>query len=248
MEFAPPLVRGTLVRRYKRFLADVELDDGKIITIHCPNTGSMTNCQDVGADVWFSKSDNPNRKYAFTWELVAVKKRGLAGINTLRANSLVREALDAGRIKELQGYASIRSEVGYGVEKSRIDFLLEQPAANLKQPQRCYVEVKNVTLGGKAGVGYFPDAITQRGAKHLRELMEVRKQGHRAVLIFCVQHTQIKEVRPADHIDPMYGKALRQAIENGVEVLAYGVKLTPYEAEVKQRMTVVCPELELEMS
>ena len=244
MKFDPPLARGTLVRRYKRFLADVELDEGKIITIHCPNTGAMTNCQDVGADVWFSRSDNPNRKYAFTWELVAVQKRGLAGVNTLRANALVREALDGGRIKELQGYSSIRSEVGYGIEKSRIDFLLGNPDSS----KQCYVEVKNVTLGGKGGVGYFPDAITQRGAKHLRELMEVKKQGHRAVLIFCVQHSQIKEVRPADHIDPLYGKVLRKAMEHGVEVLAYGVKLTPYEAEIKQRLEVVCPEPELEPS
>lgn len=244
MKFDPPLLRGTLVRRYKRFLADVELDDGKIITIHCPNTGAMTNCQDVGADVWFSRSDNPNRKYAFTWELVAVQKRGLAGINTHRANPLVREALEMGRIKELQGYSSIRSEVSYGAEKSRIDFLLESPG----QKPPCYVEVKNVTLGGKGGVGYFPDAITQRGAKHLRELMAVCDQGHRGVLVFCVQHSQIKEVRPADHIDPQYGKVLREAIEHGVEVVAYGVKLSPYEAEIKQRLAVVCPELELEPS
>lgn len=242
MKFDPPLMRGTLVRRYKRFLADVEVEENKIITIHCPNTGSMKNCQDVGADVWFSKSDNPNRKYPYTWELVGVQKRGLAGINTTRANGLVKEGIEERKIKELLGYSEIRTEVAYGEENSRIDLLLSNPP-----DERCYVEVKNVTLGEKGGIGYFPDAITQRGSKHIRELMAVKKQGHRAVLLFCVQHSLIKEVRPANHIDPQYGQVLREAIAQGVEVLAYRVKISPYELIINQSLPVTCPELELEM-
>ncbi|MEE2729552.1 MAG: DNA/RNA nuclease SfsA [Pseudomonadota bacterium] len=235
MKFDPPLQQGTLVKRYKRFLADITLADGGELTLHCPNTGSMKNCNDPGSTVWFSDSGNPKRKYRHTWELVTVGKgaeQALAGINTGRANGLVKEAIEAGVISELQGYTGIRSEVKYGEENSRIDLLLESPQ------QRCYVEIKNLTLG-EGRIGYFPDAVTERGRKHLRELEAMVQQGHRAVLLFCVQHSGVTEARPADHIDARYGAALRQAQDAGVEVLAWQCDLSAEEIRIARPLPVV---------
>ena len=240
MKFDPPLQKARLIRRYKRFLADIELNDSSEMTLHCPNTGSMKNCQTPGSDVWFSISDNPKRKYPGTWEIVKVNDGFLAGINTNRANALVREAIENGCINYLQGYQSLKSEVPYGKERSRIDFLLEQNGVD----EKCYVEVKNVTLGdvdGKwAGLGLFPDSVTERGRKHLRELMAVKKH-HRAVLVFCVQHTGIEKVQPADVIDPEYGKALRLAIAAGVEVYAYRACISDKEIVLHKEIPVECP-------
>lgn len=221
---------GTLLRRYKRFLADVRLSDGSEITIHCPNTGSMKNCIVPESLCWFSHSDNPKRKYPHTWEVATVPGGHLAGVNTGRANALAERAILKGVITELQGYRSLRREVRYGQEKSRIDFLLE---GGLEEgPDLCYVEVKSVTLMDEPGQGLFPDAVSQRGSKHLRELIEVARNGHRAVLLFCVQHTGIEWVEPADLIDPHYGEMLRRASQAGVEIIAYGAAIEPAQAQL----------------
>lgn len=216
--------QATLLRRYKRFLADVRLPDGSELTLHCPNTGSMKNCVLPETPCWYSVSDNPKRKYANTLEVVTTPGGHLAGINTGRANGMVRDAILNGTIKELQGYSLIRQEVRYGEEKSRIDFLL---SGAVHDSRDCYIEVKSVTLMDAPGQGLFPDAVSQRGSKHLRELMTMVRQGHRAVLLYCVQHSCIEWVEPADAIDPLYGKTLREAIAGGVEVYAYGACIEP---------------------
>ena len=229
MKFPAPLQEAILIRRYKRFLADVELSSGEIITLHCPNTGSMKNCQQPGSRVWFTDSGNEKRKYPCTWQLVEVDGRYLVGINTGLSNSLVEEAIKDGIVSELQGYASVRREVPYGEQRSRIDLLLEDRE---KAAQRCYIEVKNVSLGLGRGLGEFPDAVTTRGQKHLEELMHISRQGDRAVLFFCVQHEGIDAVRPADEIDPEYGKLLRKAVATGVEVLAYAAEFDLEEGTI----------------
>ncbi len=221
--------QGRLLRRYKRFLADIELEDGEATTIHCPNTGSMKNCVLPGSACWFSTSANPKRKYPHTWELATTPGGFLAGVNTGRANKLVEAAIADGTIAELQSYRQVRREVRYGNEKSRIDLLLEDG------DRQCFVEVKSVTLMEEPGQGLFPDAVSSRGSKHLRELVSVVEEGQRAVLVFCVQHTGIEWVEPADAIDSLYGQTLRRAAEAGVEILAYGADIVPERAEVVLR-------------
>lgn len=231
MKFDAPLIQGVLIKRYKRFLADITLADGSELTVHCPNTGSMKNCAEPGSTVWLSDSGNPKRKYRHTWEMVSVGDVAVAGINTGRANGLVKEAILSGRIAELAGYDKLRSEVKYGDENSRIDLLLERAG------EQCYVEVKSLTLG-EGEVGYFPDAVTERGRKHLRELEAMVGQGHRAVLFFCVQHNGVKMAKPADHIDPKYGQALRQAHAAGVEVMAWQCDLSEAEITIARALPV----------
>lgn len=226
----PPLIAGTLLRRYKRFLADVRLDDGSDVTVHCPNSGSMKGCALPGSRVYLSRSPNLERKYPFTWELVQADGFW-AGINTGLPNRLVREAIEDGRVTELQGYQTIRPEVPYG-EQSRIDLLLEGPT------ERCFVEVKNVTLV-ENGRALFPDAVTVRGQKHLRELMRVVREGDRGVIFFTVQRGDGNAVSPADAIDPEYGRLLRLALENGVEALAYRALVTPEEIRLTERLPVM---------
>jgi len=230
MHLPPSLIAGTLVRRYQRFLADVRLADGTVVTAHCPNSGSMKGCNAPGSPVFLSRSDNPNRKLAYTWELVQANG-GWAGINTGLPNRLVREGIEDGTIRELQGYGQIRPEVRYGTN-SRIDLLLEG------SERRCYVEVKNVTLvdGDRA---LFPDAVTERGQKHLRELMEVVRQGDRGVIFFVVQREDASTVGPADTIDPEYGRLLRLAVQHGVEAIAYRALVTPEEIRLTMRLPVV---------
>jgi sugar fermentation stimulation protein A len=226
----PPLTPGTLVRRYKRFLADVVLEDGSCVTVHCPNSGSMKGCALPGSRVFISHSSNISRKYPFTWELV--ETGGFwAGINTGLPNRLAREAIENGTVVELQGYETIRPEVPYG-EHSRIDLLLESP------PQRCFVEVKNVTLV-ENDLALFPDAVTTRGQKHLNELMRVVREGDRAVIFFTVQRGDARSVSPADAIDPEYGRLLRLAMKCGVEALAYLASVTPKEIRLTERLPVV---------
>ena len=234
MRFNQALVPGTLIRRYKRFLADVELDSGRVVTAHTPNTGSMLGCCDPGSRVWLSDSGNPDRKYPLSWELVETAPGVLVGINTGLPNKLVSEGIRNGAIKELQGYARVRREIRYGKEKSRIDLLLEGPG---KPP--CYVEVKNVTLA-RAGIGYFPDAVSARGSKHLRELAAVVAAGKRAVLCFCVQRKDVDEVRPAHFIDRQYAAALRQAVGNGVEAIAWRADVSPLEIRLNEKLPVRC--------
>lgn len=231
MKFTPPLLKATLLKRYKRFLADVVLN-GDVITVHCPNTGSMRNCVVEGSDCWLWDSQNNKRKYQYGLELVTTSSGDLAGVNTMRANSLVEEAIMQARITELVGANNLQREVKYG-ENSRIDFLLEQ------EGQRVYVEVKSVTLGDEHGQGLFPDAVSKRGLKHLHELMKVREAGNRAVLLFCVQHSGITRVSPADDIDPAYGKALRDAKNAGVEVLAYSARIGSDVLAIAQKLPVV---------
>lgn len=221
MEFHPPLSPATFIKRYKRFMVDVRLPNGDVITLHCPNTGSMKNCLVPEAPVWYSDSQNPKRKYPCTWEVVEIEPGVRVGVNTHGANALVQEAITKGVIKELQGYSDLRREVPYGEENSRIDFLLREGDAH------CYVEVKNVTLWEEDKVAYFPDSVSARGTKHLRELITMVQGGYRAVLVFCVQHTGATSVAPADHIDPLYGETLRLAAKSGVEVLAYQAAIAP---------------------
>lgn len=222
------LYPALLLKRYKRFLADIRLPDGRELTVHCPNTGSMKNCVLPESPCWYSVSDSKTRKYPYTLEVVTTPGNHYAGINTSLTNSLVEQAIRAGVIAELRGYALLQREQVYGQEKSRIDFLLSEREALIdKDARKCYVEVKNVTLMEAEGEGFFPDAVSMRGSKHLRELMGVHAQGHRAVLIFCVQHTGIQTVRAAAHIDAVYAETLRIAQAAGVEVFAYGAAIKP---------------------
>ncbi|SDO08919.1 DNA/RNA nuclease SfsA [Pseudomonas jinjuensis] len=233
MRFQPELQEGRLLRRYKRFLADIETAGGERLTIHCPNTGSMLNCMSEGCRVWFSRSDDPRRKLPGTWEISETPQGRLACVNTGRANRIVEEALLGGVIGELAGFTALRREVAYGVENSRADFRLDFAGEPL------FVEVKSVTLGfDGTALAAFPDAVTTRGAKHLRELAALARQGARAVLLYCVNLTGIDAVRPAEEIDPLYAAALREAHTAGVEVLAYGVELSPFEVRLQRRLDV----------
>jgi sugar fermentation stimulation protein A len=233
-----PFQQAIFLRRYKRFLADVQLADGRTVTVHCPNTGAMTNCLVPDSPCWISESPNPKRKYRYTWEIATAVGRKKAGINTGRANSLVMEAIRGGGVKQLKGYRKLAREVRYGEERSRIDLLLTD---HPRQPgEACYVEIKNVTYGLTNGRGLFPDAVSARGCKHLRELMAMTARGQRAVLFFCVQHSGIQWVEPADEVDPLYGATLREAVINGVEVLAYRAKLSTQGIVLEQEIPFRC--------
>jgi len=235
MEFKTPLIEATLLRRYKRFLADVRLADGEIITVHTANTGSMLGCAEPGSRVWLSRSESMTRKYPYSWEITETAAGVLVGINTALPNSLVREAIEAGAIGELQGYRSLRGEVPFGAERSRIDWLLQGDGEKVD----CYVEVKNVTAA-VADTAIFPDAVSARGAKHLRELIGVVAAGHRGVLCFCVQRGDVTAVRPADEIDPVYGETLRRALHSGVEVIAYQAEVSTFGIVLQRCLPVVC--------
>ena len=233
MKFVEPLGEATLIRRYKRFLADVELANGDQMTIHCPNTGSMKNCAEPGFGVWYSTSDNAKRKYPHTWELASTGAGDMIGINTGAANRLVEEAIEADNIATLSGYETLKREVKYGQENSRIDMFLTAP-----DRPNCYIEVKSVTLLVD-GQGYFPDAVSTRGQKHLRELAEIAKSGDRAVLFFCVQHTGIESVAVAGEIDPGYAAEMQRALAAGVEVICYGCAISPVEISISEPIPFV---------
>ena len=239
MQYSSELIPATLLRRYKRFLADVELADGSVITVHSPNTGSMQGCADPGMRVWIRDAQNPKRKYRYAWELSQTDSGTLININTILTNHLVREGIERGVVAELQGYDTIRSEVAYGVQRSRIDLLLER--LQVGEQQQCYVEVKNVTAYQGEATAIFPDAVTARGAKHLEELMHMVAQGQRAVIFFCVSRDDVTQVQPADAIDPHYGQVLRQALAQGVEALAYRVAVKGQAIELDRSLPVVCP-------
>jgi sugar fermentation stimulation protein A len=209
------LKHAKLIKRYKRFLADIEFTNGDQTTIHCANTGAMRGCAEPDDTVWYSTSDNTKRKYPFSWEITQSKKNHFICVNTLRANQLVEEALRKGVISELNNFNLLQREVQYGSEKSRIDFL-----ATYHDSPNAYIEVKSVTLL-EEDHGYFPDAVTTRGQKHLRELMQMKAQGHRAVLLFAVLHSGINDIAVASHVDPHYAALLNEAVHAGVEIIAY---------------------------
>ena len=225
MKFDQALIPGILLKRYKRFMADIKLDDGNFVTAHCPNSGSMKTCKEPGWKVLLSESTNPKRKLKYTWELVHNGKCWI-GINTHLANRLTVEAIQKGWIPELNGYTKLETEKKYG-QNSRIDILLSS------EQQTCYVEVKNVTLVEDDGYYMFPDSVTSRGLKHLHELAEMVRQGHRAVMLYAIQRSDGNEFRPATHIDPEYAKALKEVQNQGVEILAYRADINPESIELK---------------
>jgi sugar fermentation stimulation protein A len=231
MRFDPPLIPGRLIKRYKRFLADILLDSGEQITAHCPNSGSLKHNKNEGLKVWVQKSTNPSRKLAYTWELARTEADDWVMIHAARANALTREAIEAGTVSELTGFERIETEVRYGHQKSRIDLLLHFG------DRHCFVEVKSVTLL-EEGVLMFPDAVTTRGQKHLQELIAMRAEGHRAVIFFAALHTGSTRFAPAAHIDPRYSDLLRRAVDAGVEMLAYRAEISPEGATLKHPMEI----------
>ncbi|KUO55153.1 MAG: XRE family transcriptional regulator [Alphaproteobacteria bacterium BRH_c36] len=238
MIFPSPLRRGRLLKRYKRFLADIELDNGGTITASCPNTGSMMGLSDPGINVWVSASDSPTRKYPYTLELVENNignATTLVGINTGHPNRIVAEAIGKNRIPALKGYASLKREQKYG-KASRIDILLEDDNRG-----RVYVEIKNVHLMRKAGLAEFPDSVTERGLKHLDELGDMAEQGHRAVMLFLIQRGDATRMSPCADIDPAYAKALARAMSRGVETLAYRCEITPERIQLAKSVPIRMP-------
>ncbi len=228
----PPLIEGRLIRRYKRFLADVELQDGSLITAHTPNTGRMRGLTTPGNRVWLRDSANPGRRYRYSWVLVETELGVRVGIDTGLANALVREAIEEGTVSSLRGYRRIRQEVRYGEERSRIDLLLQDgPAPD------CFVEVKNVTLM-EDGIARFPDAVTERGRKHLRELERRVAAGQRGAVFFCIQRADAEAFRPADHIDPDYAEALTRARDRGVEALAWRCSVSPRAIRIDRELPI----------
>lgn len=239
MKFDPPLIQAKLLKRYKRFLADVHHESLGEFTVHCPNTGSMKNCWQADDSIWLHDSNNPKRKYRYTWTLRQSSNGDFLCVNTQLANGIVSEAINAQRIPELQGYSDLQQEVRYGEENSRIDLLLS--ASETGSPN-CYVEIKTVTLleetSAEEGKGYFPDSVSTRGQKHLRELIHIVQQGYRAVLFFLVQHSGIDSVQAAAHIDPAYAELLKKAVDSGVEILAYRTHISPAEIIISDKLSV----------
>jgi sugar fermentation stimulation protein A len=227
MRFDAPLIRGTLIQRYKRFFVDIRLPNGEIVTAHCTNTGSMLGCNEPGSTVYVSLSRNQKRKLAYTWEIIRIGPTWI-GINTLRPNRLIAEAILAGAIDELSGYESMRREVRVSAH-SRLDLLLHGKQG------RCYVEIKNVTLA-LADAACFPDAISERAIRHLRELIRLKRRGHRAALVFVVQRGDCAFFRPADEIDPEYGRWLRRAARAGVAILPYVATVSRKEIILGRRL------------
>ena len=213
----PRLIKGTLVKRYKRFLADVILEDGKMVKAHCPNTGSMQGCCEPGRPVWLSFHDNPRRKLKYTWEMILMSG-SMVGVNTLVPNRLVALTAADNAIPEFRGYVKVQREVRIG-NHSRIDLLLSDG-----DHRRCYVEIKNSTLVDRE-TAFFPDAVTTRGLKHLQELQSLVSDNQRCAMFYFIQRMDARVFKPADHIDPAYGKALRRAAAGGVEMLAYDVHI-----------------------
>ncbi|WP_194091405.1 DNA/RNA nuclease SfsA [Vibrio hibernica] len=253
MKFTPPLQPAILIKRYKRFLADVTLPNGDEKTMHCANTGAMTGCAETGNTIWYSTSSNLKRKYPNSWEISVNSQGHHICINTARANALVIEAIENDQIPELTGYCELKAEVKYGEENSRIDILLSSETR-----PACYIEVKSVTLldedrsdpnnnqstggrtdGRNSGQGYFPDAVTTRGQKHLRELIQMVESSHRAVLLFAVLHTGITRVSVAHHIDAKYAQLLTQARDAGVEVLCYTANISSLEIKLTNRIEFI---------
>lgn len=225
----PQLIPGTLIKRYKRFLADVRLETGEIVTAHCPNTGSMEGCAEAGRRVYLSFHNHPKRKYKYTWQLIAMPA-SLVGVNTLVPNRLVFKSIDQNLIPELAGYKSIQREAKIGTH-SRIDLMLTDGRG-----KRCYVEIKNCTLVSE-GIAQFPDAVTSRGLKHIIELENLAEAGHRCMMFYFIQRMDARMFQLADHIDPAYGLRLRQAVKKGIEVIAYDVRINLQGIELNQKIS-----------
>ncbi len=225
----PRLIQGTLLSRYKRFMADIKLKNGHVVTAHCPNSGSMRGCSAPGRPVCISRQTNPKRRLKYTWEMIRMETSWV-GVNTLIPNRLVSASIQAEMVDALSGYPTLRREVKYG-GNSRIDILLENNG------NKCFVEVKNCTLVNDKKA-YFPDAVTARGLKHLISLREEVMKGNRAVMFYLVQRMDAESFSPADHIDSVYGAQLRTAIENGVEILAYDVIINLVGIRLNRRLEV----------
>ena len=233
MKFDPPLVPARLVGRRKRFLADVVFPDGTEAVAHCANSGRMTACMVPGGAILLSPATNPKRKLQWSWEIAYGGETGDVAIlvHTGRPNRVVAEGIRDGRIDQLAGYGTLRTEVRYD-ENSRCDIVLTDPPERFASHDTCYVEVKNVTLWTGGRTGAFPDAVSARGRKHLEALQRMVEAGHRAVLLYLVSRADIDRVVPADHIDPDYGRALRSAHRAGVEILAVRARISPTEVTV----------------
>ncbi|MDA3815846.1 MAG: DNA/RNA nuclease SfsA [Prolixibacteraceae bacterium] len=229
MRFENRLVKGKLIKRYKRFLADVELDDGVVVTAHCTNSGSMKSCIENGADVYLSPVDNPKRKTRFTWEMIKINGDWV-GINTGNPNKIAYEAIKNHEISGLDMYTEVKREVIWG--DSRFDIMAEN------ETETCFVEVKNVSMN-ENGVAMFPDAVTTRGRKHLETLIKLKKSGLRAAMLYIVQRSDVKEFQPADHIDPEYGKALRRAYKEGVGIFVVQAEVSPEEIVIKRKLPII---------
>jgi sugar fermentation stimulation protein A len=225
------LLKGKLLKRYKRFLADIRLDSGDFITAHCANSGSMKGCIMEGADVYVSSQNRPERKLKYTWELIKMPD-SLVGVNTSIPNKLVKSAIESKKIKQFEKYPKVISEVKTS-DKTRLDLMLLDELEN-----KFYVEIKNCTLveNGKA---MFPDAVTTRGQKHLKELMDLKEKGYNSAVFFLIQRMDAKCFSPADHIDPEYGKLLRKAFEKGVDIVAFDTYLTKNSIEIRENIKVV---------
>ncbi|MFQ5533849.1 MAG: DNA/RNA nuclease SfsA [Sphingomonadales bacterium] len=232
MKFPDPLIRGRLIRRYKRFLSDIELENGEVVVAHCANPGSMTGLTAPGSEVWLSPARNPDRKLKFSWEMIRVDG-GLVGINTAHPNAIVAEAVKKGDVPELAGYSTHKREIRYG-NNSRIDLLLEDAEDG---GPKCYVEVKNVHLK-RTGPAEFPDSVTKRGTKHLHELADMVDQGYRAVMFYLVQRMDCDRFCIAGDIDPEYEKALIEARRRGVEALCYDCTITIEGVALNQSLTL----------
>ena len=235
MKFQFPLIKGKLIKRYKRFMADIELSNGDLVTAHCANSGSMLSINEPGAEVWISPANNPERKLKYTWEMIRINQ-SLVGVNTQHPNALVAEAIVAGKISALSGVDKLQREIKYGTN-SRIDILL-----TMLDGRKCYVEVKNVTMRRdltKGAPAEFPDGITARGTKHLGELSNMVLQGNRAVMFYLVQRYDACTMMIARDIDATYGESLDTARAAGVEVLAYNCKLSPKMIKVADPVEVL---------
>lgn len=222
MNFPCPLLAGRLLRRYKRFLADVELESGEVVTVHCPNTGAMLGCDDSGSRVWLSTSDNPKRRYPHTWEMVETRSGVVVGIHTGRSNAIIMEALTSGLLPELGPWDKVRREVRIPDLGVRVDFKLESDG----KPDR-FLEVKNVTAAVSKGIALFPDAVSERAVRHLRTLIALVEQGFEAALCYCVQRIDVHTVRPAAEIHPEYATVLAEARAAGVLITGVVCSVSP---------------------
>lgn len=228
MNFKQPLVHGTLIKRYKRFLADVRLDNGTVVIAHCTNSGSMKSCLEIGAEVYLTPEPDPARKTKFTWEMIKINGNWV-GINTGNPNKLAFEAISVGKIPGLTGYTSVTREVVFG--DSRFDIFAEN------ESEKCFIEVKNVTLKeGKYAL--FPDSVTTRGQKHLKTLIDVKAAGMRAVMLYIIQRTDVEVFAPAESIDPEYARTLKQAVYSGVEVFAVVAEVSPKQIELTTKLRI----------